>query len=144
MGRIGSWRVTLEDRENRPVALIQEIWTAALPQQPATRWATVTPIVLDRHPKFKDLQQNWIEVEATVSQSCHRIGLPQPADVIFSPVSTFIGVPHARSFPLMQRKAGGNLHHTHAIITFPEAVRGPVLLGAGRYRGYGLCRPFRH
>jgi CRISPR-associated protein Csb2 len=143
MGRIGTWSVALEDRESRPVALIQETWTATLPYQPAKRWATVTPIVLDRHPKSKDSEQYWVEVETTVRQSCHRIGLPEPADVIFSPVSMFIGVPHARRFPLMQRKAGGNLHHTHAIITFRESVRGPVLLGAGRYRGYGLCRPFR-
>ena len=26
-------------------------------------------------------------------------------------------------------------------VTFKEPVVGPVLLGAGRYRGYGLCRP---
>lgn len=144
MGRIGTWRVAMENRESRPIALVQETWTAALPYPPSTRWATVTPIVLDRHPKSKDSEQYWVEAETTVRQSCHRIGLPEPADVILSPVSMFIGVPHVRSFPLMQRKIGGNLYHTHAIITFPEPVRGPVLLGAGRYRGYGLCRPFRH
>ena len=31
----------------------------------------------------------------------------------------------------------------HAILIFSEPVVGPVLLGAGRYRGYGLCRPLR-
>lgn len=144
MGRIGTWRVALDDRESRPVALIQETWTAAPPYPPATRWATVTPIVLDRHPKSKDSEQYWVQVETTVRQSCRRIGLPEPADVMLSPVSMFIGVPHVRRFPLMQRKTGGNLHRTHAVITFPEPVQGPVLLGAGRYRGHGLCRPFRH
>jgi CRISPR-associated protein Csb2 len=60
---------------------------------------------------------------------------------VAAPVSMFIGCPTARSFPNLQRKAGGNIRHTHAIITFKEPVIGPVLLGAGRYRGYGLCRP---
>jgi CRISPR-associated protein Csb2 len=108
------------------------------------RWATVTPIVLDRHPRAKDTDRYWVEAETTIRQSCRRIGLAEPADVMLSPVTMFIGVPHARSFPPLHRKAGGTLHHTHAVITFPEPVRGPVLLGAGRYRGYGLCRPFRH
>lgn len=144
MGRTGTWRVALEERESRPAALLQETWTAALPYPPARRWVTVTPIVLDRHPKAKDSEQYWVEAEATVRQSCCRIGLPEPADLILSPVSMFIGVPHARDFPRMQRKLGGNLYHSHAVITFPEPVRGPVLLGAGRYRGYGLCRPFHH
>src|SRR5207249_838766 len=57
MGRTGTWCVALEDRESRPVALVPETWTAALPQSPAKRWATVTPIVLDRHSKSKDADQ---------------------------------------------------------------------------------------
>jgi CRISPR-associated protein Csb2 len=144
MGRACAWHVVLEERESRPIALLQETWTAALPQLPAKRWATVTPIVLDRHPKAKNSDQYWTEAETTVRQSCSRIGLPEPADVILSSVSMFIGVPYVRGFPLMQRKTGGSLYHTHAVLTFPEPFRGPVLLGAGRYRGYGLCRPFRH
>jgi CRISPR-associated protein Csb2 len=30
---------------------------------------------------------------------------------------------------------------THAVIQFAEPVEGPVLLGAGRFLGLGLCRP---
>jgi CRISPR-associated protein Csb2 len=29
---------------------------------------------------------------------------------------------------------------THAVLQFPEPVRGPVLLGVGRFAGLGLCR----
>ena len=32
---------------------------------------------------------------------------------------------------------------THAEVEFPVPVRGPVLIGAGRYSGYGTCRPRR-
>lgn len=35
----------------------------------------------------------------------------------------------------------GERRHAHAILVFDRPVRGPILLGAGRYRGYGLCRP---
>ena len=28
----------------------------------------------------------------------------------------------------------------HAILVFDEPMRGPVLIGAGRFRGYGVCR----
>jgi len=133
MGRVGVWKVALEDGEDPRVALQQDTWTGS--PQGARRWATVTPIVFDRHPKKPD------DAEETIAASCQRIGLPRPKDVILAPVSMFIGSPHARRYPLMQRKTGGNLHHTHAIVTFDGPVVGPVLLGAGRYRGYGLCRP---
>jgi CRISPR-associated protein Csb2 len=29
----------------------------------------------------------------------------------------------------------------HLVLYFAEPVAGPVLLGAGRFRGLGLCRP---
>jgi CRISPR-associated protein Csb2 len=29
---------------------------------------------------------------------------------------------------------------THALLQFNEPVRGPVILGAGRFGGLGLCR----
>ena len=32
---------------------------------------------------------------------------------------------------------------THAIIRFSQPVEGPVILGAGRFVGLGLCRPIR-
>ena len=78
------------------------------------------------------------------ARGCVRIGLPEPTAIIPSAVSMFIGAPHAGSFsPIVRKSDGGRIHHTHAIITFPEPVIGPVILGAGRYRGYGFCRAYR-
>lgn len=135
LGPLGVWVLESEDREEPPIALRAVVWTS-----PAKRWATVTPIVFDRHPKGDDM---WQQAEETIALACERVGLPRPRDVVLMPVSCFQGAPHARRFPYVQRKrTGGNLHHTHAVITFNESVRGPVLLGAGRYRGYGLCRPY--
>ena len=76
-----------------------------------------------------------------ISRSCERIGLPVPREVIVTPVSAHLGVPPAHEFPRLERKDGSRRRHVHAILVFSEMVRGPILLGAGRYRGYGLCRP---
>lgn len=135
MGRIGVWKLKLDEGDDPRRALQSETWTAG--QAGADRWATVTPIVFDRHPKKPG------DAEQTIAISCERIGLPIPKDIILASVSMFVGSPHARRFPNIQRKTGGNLHHTHAILMFDEPVIGPVILGAGRYRGYGLCRPLR-
>ena len=112
-------------------------WTA-----PSTTWRTVTPLTLDRYYKGPDKAQ--LERENVIEQ-CRRIGLPRPAAVALGQHSMLEGVPPAREFPRLLRRSdhGGNgqWQHTHATIIFAEKVRGPVIIGSGRYRGYGLCRP---
>jgi CRISPR-associated protein Csb2 len=111
-----------------------ERWT-----QPSQYWATVTPIVLDRHFDGPD---RWQQAADSVKTGCERIGLPRPRDVLLDPVSRFSGVPHARDFaPLTRKSDGGRMHHVHATLVFDEAVVGPLTIGAGRFRGYGFCRP---
>jgi CRISPR-associated protein Csb2 len=150
LGAVGECILQLEDRDSRPVAMQESLWTG-----PARRWATVTPVVFDSHPKQRWNRQDpprvraerqaayWREVEDIIRTAAERIGLPRPVEVLAQPTSLFVGAPHARQMPLLQRKGGGNLHHTHAVVVFDQPVTGPVLLGAGRYRGYGLCRPLR-
>ena len=128
------WALEMEDRASPPFNLRSETWTRS-----ARRWATVTPIVFDRHPKGQDKER---EAERMVAEACERIGLPRPTNVVLNQASRHIGVPHSRRFPAIRRKSGnGRLQHLHAVVTFAEPVVGPVILGAGRYRGYGLCRP---
>ncbi|MFN7779679.1 MAG: type I-U CRISPR-associated protein Csb2 [Betaproteobacteria bacterium] len=111
-----------------------ERWT-----QPSRYWATVTPVVLDRHFDGSD---RWQQAAESVKTGCERIGLPRPRDVLLDPVSRLSGVPHARDFaPLTRKSDGGRMHHVHATLVFDEAVVGPVTIGAGRFRGYGFCRP---
>lgn len=128
------WFLEIEDRVSPPVALQSEVWT-----RPARHWATVTPIAFDRHAKGRDKDR---QEKRMVEKACERIGLPRPVEVALSQASLHTGVPHSRSFPVIRRKSdGGQLRHFHAAITFEREVRGPVILGAGRYRGYGLFRP---
>jgi CRISPR-associated protein Csb2 len=133
-GKLLDWTLEYDLRSDRPRALEPETWTA-IPDG-ARRWATVTPIVLDRYPKRDG------DVEETTARACEHAGLPRPADVVIAPVSVFAGAPTTWSMPPMAGPGGkGARLHTHAIFSFDEPVIGPVLVGAGRYRGYGLCRP---
>jgi len=133
----GQWlecHAELETRERPPQTLRAATWTTA-----CQRWASVTPVVLDRHFDGKD---KWEQAAESVKTACERIGLPRPAEVLLHPVSLFRGVPRSNEFPPITRKSdGGRMHHSHAVLVFDEPVEGPVLIGAGRFRGYGLCRP---
>jgi len=51
---------------------------------------------------------------------------------------------HARSMPdFSEGGAGLCKFQTHVVAEFEARVQGPVLVGRGRYRGYGLFRPVR-
>ena len=119
--------------------LRSETWT-----HPSDTWHTVTPATLDRYYKGQDKAR--LERQ-NVAEQCVRIGLPPPVAVALGPVSMLEGAPPAREFPRLRRRSdrGGNgeWQHTHATIIFAEPVQGPVIIGSGRYRGYGLCRPAR-
>jgi CRISPR-associated protein Csb2 len=139
LGRLGTWRIGGVNATERPWNLRSDVWTAH--PSGATHWSTVTPIAFDRHPKEKDPSAYQREIAAMIAQASVRVGLPEPRDVIVTAVSAHLGVPPAHAFPRLQRKDGTRRRHAHAILVFGQRVRGPVLLGAGRYRGYGVCRP---
>lgn len=130
------WQVELALSADRAWSLRPSTWCGSV-DRPSTTWATVTPIVLDRFPKREG------DREEAVGLACERIGLPKPVDVATHQVSMFRGVPTASEFPGMSFKVGAPRRvQLHAILRFDVPILGPVLLGAGRHRGYGLCRPF--
>ena len=125
--------VELEARERPPRSLDPDTWT-----RPSRVWASVTPVVLNRHFDGKD---KWARAAESVKGACEHIGLPRPREVLLHPVSLVEGVPHAREYPQLVRKSdGGRRSHNHAVIVFDAPVGGPVIVGAGRFRGYGVCR----
>ncbi len=106
----------------------------------AITWASVTPVALDRHGKSARFDA---AAEAQIAEACEHIGLPRPTLVELSSTSFIVGAPHARTMPALRRKDGSARRHVHVRLEFPEPVRGPVLIGAGRFRGYGFCMPYR-
>jgi CRISPR-associated protein Csb2 len=138
LGRLGAWKLNPLTIAGPLETLCAATWTAH--PDGATHWSTVTPIAYDQHPKAKDKAEYLAEVAAMIAAGCERIGLRRPREVIVTPVSAHLGAPLAHTFPRLRRKDGSEHRHAHAIIVFDEPVRGPIMIGAGRYRGYGFCR----
>lgn len=115
---------------------------------PAREWSSATPVALDRNPgelfsrdKTKRTAAHR-EVVEILARSCHYAGLPVPEKVVISPGPMLQGSTGARQFPPFPQDNGKFRRIlVHAHITFAEPVRGPVLLGAGRFYGLGLFRP---
>lgn len=145
LGKLGVWTLGEEQRPAPPQALRSATWSAA-----SETWASISPVVLDQHPKTdprKDRVGYHTEVTAIISASCRRIGLPDPVEIDIDKTSWHRGAPRAKpgpdGFPLMPQRPGGpNRCQIHVWLRFDRPVIGPVLLGAGRYRGYGLCKPW--
>ena len=139
LGRLGSWRLETVTASRPPLGLRASIWTAH--PDGATEWSSVTPVVLDRHAKSREPATYRQEVAEVTGLACTRTGLPEPRHVVVTPVSAHLGAPASHDYPRLHRKDGSQRRQTHVILVFDQPVRGPIVIGAGRYRGYGLCRP---
>ena len=113
--------------------------------QPARVWASLTPIILDRHLKRYDEGR----VRELIARSCTNIGLPRPDPGCIQvgkhsgvagapPAWTRHDAPPWTRWRIPEPLATRSL--IHAAIDFGCAVAGPVMLGAGRFSGLGLCR----
>ncbi|MEX2530112.1 MAG: type I-U CRISPR-associated protein Csb2 [Gemmatimonadota bacterium] len=113
-------------------------------------WVTATPVALDRNPKTlwaRDAHaatQGERRAIRSIRQACERIGLPQPEQVSLERTAPLRGTEPVGSHPPFPgRGAGPRRVLVHAHLRFTELIRGPVVLGAGRFRGAGLFRPIR-
>lgn len=135
LGPVGVWTIEPVGALLSQRTLQAETWT-----RPSTVWASATPIVMDlRQNRRRGDPDGW--ARSQVRAMCVRIGLPEPAYVSVGHVSHLSGAPPARSFRPIRRKDGSTRRMVHTRIEFDEPVRGPIILGSGRYRGYGVCRP---
>ena len=124
----GQSALALDDEIADLATLSVERWVG-----PATDWATVTPVVLDRFPRRGRSPRD--ELLASIANA----GLPEPAEV-----QLLAGPPLAGAPP------GGALRgevppgmRVHSRLRFEQPIRGPVLVGRGRFRGVGLFLPER-
>lgn len=160
---IDAWERSARMRDNAVPARLPgglELWLRRTPiaptatldprrwSTPSTTWLTVTPVALERHPgdlRSRDPQELRAAIaaaEAGIVASCRHAGLPDPVSVEILPAAPVAGAAKARAFPSYPPVAGRQRRIlTHVALHFAEAVRGPVVLGAGRYNGLGLCYP---
>jgi CRISPR-associated protein Csb2 len=138
---LGQWRLVQQGIFDAiAVNLRVDTWTAS--SQPCRQWASVTPVVFDQHGKSRSKAAYLDECAQSVRDSVSRVVLGATAQQVkVAAISSVRGVPSAREFPRLKRKDGSERRHMHVEIHFDRPVVGPLLIGAGRYRGYGLCRP---
>jgi CRISPR-associated protein Csb2 len=96
--------------------------------------------VLHHYPK-KNREHHVAEI---VSEAFESAGFPRPSNVAVQAVSYFRGAGHALEMPEFS-EGGERLcrYQTHVVVEFEQLLEGPVMVGRGRFRGYGLCRPVR-
>ena len=118
--------VAPRDDEERPVAAHPDRW-----QRPSHGWATAVPAI---HERRRDLDL------AEVARWCEHAGLPEP--VSFRSARAPL-VPGALDLAPVEVNRPGRptLPYSHVELWFERAIPGPVVIGSGRQRGFGLCVP---
>lgn len=102
---------------------------------PARTWSTVTPVLRsgydDRDPgkALRLLRRAFV-------QAGFPPGLVQGAEIEWRAVGYLRGVSHACRYRPPQGLARNA--RVHVRVTWPTAVSGPIAVGAGRYRGFGV------
>lgn len=141
LGELGVLDLVRVEDEARQATLRASTWCG-----PARRWLSATPVALDRNPgdlrtrDARKLARALEEAAESIVRGCERIGLPAPASVELPPAAPLAGGVKAQRFPPF-RQGGVTRVLTHVGLTFDRPVRGPILVGAGRYHGLGLFRP---
>jgi len=114
----------------------------------STRFITATPIALDKNPgKLRSnthgtARKAALEAQQSISDACLRVVGVRPWSVEVSLAPLLPGAQHVRDFlPWPGRPGRTPRVRVHADIRFDALVSGPLLLGAGRYFGLGICLP---
>ena len=128
---IGDWRIEPEEGTSLANTLRVSTWIG-----PARTWRSVTPVLLDQFPK-----KNGRSTEEILALACERAGLPAPMSIHHQPYSDLESVPPVPAFRLRRKSDERPRWGVHVKLTFHDMVRGPLLLGAGRFFGLGLMRP---
>ena len=116
--------VTPHAGELRPVAATPTRWTRT-----ALSWVTVFPAVHERRVPL-DL--------AEVSRWCEHAGLPAPT-AFRSARSPLIAGGVDLAPVEVNRPGRTGLPYSHIQLWFAGPVKGPVVIGSARQRGFGLC-----
>lgn len=114
----------------------------------SARFITATPIALDKNPGNLRSNQDGtarkaaLEAQKSISDACLYVVGVRPVSIEVSLAPLLPGAQHVRDFlPWPGRPGRTPRVRVHADIQFAAPVRGPLLLGAGRYFGLGLCLP---
>lgn len=146
MGSSGLLRMKRIQSPPTLVSLRSRVWA-----RPSRRWVSATPVALPIHPGVLHKgsptarAKAWARAEEAVARSCEHVGLPRPVDVQVSFSPFLVGARPAGDYPAFRQGRGTSGQTArrllHARVEFAEEVRGPLVLGSGRFLGLGLMRP---
>ena len=112
--------------EARPLAANPARWCAE-----SQAWATAFPAIHERRGSL-DLDE--------VARWCRHAGLPEPSSFRSARGPLVHGAVDLAPVEVNRPGRPGR-PYSHVEVRFPQPVRGPVVIGAGRQRGFGLCVP---
>lgn len=113
--------------EARPRAARPDRWEEAS----SRRWATAFPAIHERHGPL---------TLAEVARWCAHAGLPEPIAFRSDRHPLVHGGVDLAPIEVHRPNRPGR-PYSHVELVFGEPIRGPVVIGAGRQRGFGLCVP---
>ena len=118
--------VAPHDGEERPVAARPGRWV-----RPSCAWTSAVPAIHERRGPLN---------LAEIARWCRHAGLPDP--VAFRSARTPLISGAIDLAPVEVNRLGRSaLPYSHVELWFDRAIPGPVVVGSGRQRGFGLCAP---
>ena len=119
-------RVEPREDEVRPWAANPRRWFG-----PSRTWVTAFPAIHERRgvPNLRDAGR-W----------CEHAGFPKPVDFRSSRTPLVSGAVDLAPVEV-NRPGRPALPYSHVVLSFADPIPGPVVIGAGRQRGFGLCIP---
>lgn len=114
--------------DDRPIAANSWRWL-----RQSKEWVTAFPAIHERR-RTLDLNE--------VARWCHHAGLPEPINIQSSRAPLVQGA--VDLFPVeVNRPNRPALPYSHIWMRFDQPIDGPVVIGSGRQRGFGLCIPLK-
>lgn len=108
----------------------QQVWVSNQYTGTATCWSSVTPVILDG---FDDC--NPAKTKRLIYKALLNAGIATEAEFEWQSFGYRAGVEPANAF-LRPAKLNGTMVHLR--LKFAKRMAGPIALGAGRFRGFGL------
>jgi CRISPR-associated protein Csb2 len=105
-------------------------WVRDQYMKPATSWSTVTPVILDGYNDHNDNK-----TQKLIRKALANAGITSEVEFEYQPFGFRAGVEPVREFKRPEKLTGSMVHLR---LRFKHAVAGPLAIGAGRYRGFGL------
>ena len=113
-------------QNDRPIAANSSRWLG-----PSSEWVTAFPAIHERRRNV-DLNE--------VAHWCRHAGLPEPVQIFSSRTPLVTGAVDLAPTEV-NRPNRPALPYSHIRMRFAQPICGPVVVGSGRQRGFGLCIP---